>query len=138
MNTQYQIILRRIKKWKRRTAGYRMLNTLVFFMTKILVPAFSTIIAANLSSAATGDAFLGKNFMIAMSIAVTVFSGLGLFLRPEEKKKAAFLINNRLSQLEEKLRIRFEQNPQDWRVLDNISNELNLILDDYAAKGWGN
>lgn len=137
MNTEYQILLKRILKWKRRTSLYRILNTIVFLITKILVPTFSAIIAANLSSAVSGNAFLNRVTMITMSITVTVFSGLGIFIRPEEKKKNAFLTHNKLANLEETLRIEY-RGPQDSGLLREISEKLQSVLDEYAQKGWGN
>lgn len=137
MNTEYQILLKRILKWKRRTSLYRILNTTVFLITRILVPTFSATIAANLSSAVSGNAFLNRPTMIAMSITVTVFSGLGIFIRPEEKKKNAFLTHNKLANLEEILRIEY-RGPNDAPLLRDISERLQSVLDEYAQKGWGN
>ena len=138
MGTEYEIILKRILKWKRRTSIYRILNTLLFLFIRILVPTFSATVAASLSSAVIGNTFLSKTTMILMSITVTVFTGFGIIIKPEEKKKIAFLTYNKLSRLEERLRIDFDRDPRNYDVLEFVSEELNRVLDEYAQKGWGN
>ena len=135
-----ELLLKRITKWRRRTAFFRSLNILLFMGVKVLVPIFSAVIAVNLTLSVAGNPFISLNIMIWISIATTVLSGFDTFFNPADKKRKAFLTHNKLANLEERLVLKKGEisSPNNAAtIFEDASAELKQILDEYALIGWG-
>jgi len=115
------------------------MNIILFDVVKFGVPTLSAIVTANLFLSTVKNAFLGDTTTMVLAVLVLVFASADTICNPTEKKRMAFKTANRLANLEEVLRLRLSVPPDpNVRVkeLENASDQLRQILDDYADGGW--
>jgi hypothetical protein len=138
-NAQANELLRRIEAARRAAVRYRTLNVALFLATKFGVPALSAVVTANLFLSTIQKAFLSDATTMILAIGIIVLSASDTICNPAEKKRMAFKTANRLSHLDQNVRLSLASAPDtagSLAIIQSATTDLKNLLDEYADRGW--
>lgn len=138
LQAQLVVLLSDIRRWQKRTSGFRLFNVILFGIFRILTPVGSFVVAANVFAMAQGEAFLGSTATLLAAGIVAVVSGLDSILNPSSKKRIAFKMSNNLRTLANKVNVTSSGlDPKDLaKLLVEAGEEFRSLQNEYAEHGY--
>jgi hypothetical protein len=135
---QAESLIRQIDKWRAETTAYRWLNIALFMLCKIVVPAGSLVVAANLTASLFATTFINNTTSTVIAIAVTVLASIEVLLNPAAKKRVAFTLNNELRELKNCILIEITSSDEQTIRQKLIESNANLksLLNKYSENGY--
>lgn len=135
---QAESLIRQIDKWRSETTAYRWLNIALFMLCKVIVPAGSLVVAANLTASLFATSFINNAISTTIAIVVTVLASMEVLLNPSAKKRIAFTLNNELRELKNCILIEMTSSDEHAirQKLIESNARLKELLNKYSENGY--